>query len=193
MEHENYYKFIGKIALEFRLSLDNICKITGKENTEENRLSFYNTLEKINGKDLDLMDKYKYLFFYETLYEKESISKIAYTKAVNYIKRYKQANKEKDVEKIKKLMYELNKTEIDFNLTKDKFGKEILTLEDIEVISKYRIKNLISRERLCEDYGYSRSTLEKREFQLKDDVISAKLKILGEFLSTPGKKMRKNR
>lgn len=190
MEHKNYYNFIGKIALEFRLSLNNLCKLTGKQDTEQNRMDIYNILVQASDKDEDLIKKYNYLFFYEALNEPQNISKISFEKAANYVKRYKQAKKEDNKEKIKELMRELNKTELDFNSTKDKIGRQNLSDEDVEIISKFRIKNVVSRIGLCEAFGIHRTSLEEREKKLKDEVLKKKLNILGEYLTYNVRKKR---
>lgn len=190
MEHKNYYNFIGKIALEFRLSLNNICKLSGKEDTEENRMNIYNILVQASDKNDGLIKKYNYLFFYEALNEPQNISKISFEKAVNFVKRYKQAKKEANTGKIRELFRELNKTELDFNITKDKIGRENLSDEDIEIISRYRIKNMVPRMSFCEAFGIHRTSLEEREKKIKDPVLIKKLNILGELLAYNGRKKR---
>ena len=190
MEHKNYYNFIGKIALEFRLSLSNICKLSGKEDIEKNRMEIYDILVEASEKNHDLIGKYNYLFFNESLNESENISKISFEKAVNYIKRYKQAKKENNVDKIKELIRELNKTELDFNSIKEKIGATRLSDEDIEIISRYRIKNMVSRMSFCQAFGIHRTSLEEREKKIKDPVLIKKLNTLGELFAYNGRKKR---
>ena len=66
------------MALEFRLSLDNLCKLLGKEVTEQNKMDIYKAISLIFDNDPDYIEKFKYLFFYETFNEPQTSAKIAY-------------------------------------------------------------------------------------------------------------------
>lgn len=181
MENTSLYKFIGKVALEFRLSLENICIILGKERDEKTQMEVYEILKEIAKGNQDLLIKYNYLFFYETVNESNNMSKIAYIKAVNYIKRYNKVVKDNDQEGIRKILEELNKTEEEFSKIRSKFNNTILNEEDLIIISKYRMKHVLSREKFCTCFSVSRSSLEKKEKQMSDTLIKEKLKLLSEY------------
>ncbi|MBR6689938.1 MAG: hypothetical protein IKL65_01235 [Bacilli bacterium] len=194
MINKNLYMFIGKLALEFRLSLDNICKMLGKENTDDNKMEIYNILKELSDNDDILIRKYNYLFFYETLRESENISKISYEKATNYVKRFNKARKDDNKELAKQLLKELDRTELDLISIRKKFGKENLTEEDINIICRYRIKNVLSRLKFCEHFGINRSTLENREKGLTDTVLIQKLNSIAEYyLDLENSKLRRRK
>jgi len=194
MKNKNLWIFIGKIALEFRLSLDNICKILGKENTDDEKMKIYECLKSTTEGKENLLMKYKYLFFYETLREPENVSKIAYERAANYLKRYNHAKQEEEHDLVKQILTELDKTELDFISIKGKFGKENLTDEDINIICRYRIKNVLSRLKFCEHFGINRSTLENREKGLTDTILIKKLNSISEYyLDLENSKLRKRK
>lgn len=182
-KERNFYKLIGKIALEFRLSLNNLCRLTGKESTEENRLNFYEKIkEYLIGKNNILDYQYRYLFFNETVNEPSSISVNSYKMALDYWKRYKKAKESKNKEEFVNVINELNKTEIEFqNLIKSDVNR-ILTEEEIIIISKYRIKKVLSKKIFCEEYRLiHRTNLSKREKMLESDDLKYKINNLNEF------------
>jgi len=182
MENKELYNYVGKIALEFRLSLDNVCKIMGKEPTEENKMEIYKNIEEVSRRDYDLIKEYKYLFFYETFNESDNVAMIAYVKAANFIGRYNRAKKEGNEELATKTLLELSRTDNEFNQIKSKIGKQALTEKDVEIITRYRIKHAISRIAFCEQYGISRTSFEKRDRNISNSLLKKKLDILSEFL-----------
>lgn len=173
------YAFLGQMALEFRISLKNLCKFLGKENTETEKIQIYtNIMSTIN--DRDLKEKYHYLFFEETHNEPENISRISYAKMINFFKRYVKAElKEKS-----KILKELRKTEDDLNSIKHKLGNQTLTEEEINIVSRYRIKHVISRVTFSKLFDVSRSSLRDAEKKSNNSYINAKLDILREFYSS---------
>jgi len=186
MENKNTYIFISRIALEFRLSLKNACLILGKDTDEKNRMEVYSNIENAIGTDLETLDKLKYLFFYETLTESENVSKISFTRAVNYIKRYNNAKKSGDKEQIREVMKELKKTEKDFQSIILKIKDKYIGEDEATVIGKYRLKHAISRMRFCEMFDIARSTLEKKEKLISDEILKQKLVLLGEYYDSLG-------
>ena len=189
MENKNLYKFIGKIALEFRVSLDNICKMLGKEVTDDNKMNIYNLIIASSNVDVDLKERFNYLFFYETMNEPESISKVTYTRAVNYVKRYQKAQKDGND---KEVLKELNKTENDLLEIQNNIGKSQLTEKQVEIIEKYRIKYVMSMLAFCQNFGIPRSTLDSRQKNINDVVLRTKLDCLADFhLQKSQDKLRK--
>lgn len=185
------YNFLGQIALEFRLSLDNICKILGKEPTEENKMEIYNNIEISANKDIGKINKYKYLLFYETFNEPTRIASVALSKTINYLKRYQKAVSENNKEKLIELENELYKTEDQFKQISGKISVDRLSDEDIEKIARYRLKNVISRKTFCEDYSIGRSSLSERENKISSNYLKHKLEILSEYHYSITKNIRK--
>ncbi len=178
------YLFVGKMALEFRLSLNNVCKLLGWEQTEENGIKFYTIIEKLIGSNSELLAKYKYLFFVETCSESEKASRIEYMTALNFLNRYKKATKDNDMVLIEKLNSELERTEINFKNTLLKLKESKLDNEDIVAISKYRVKNAIAREPLCQIYGIGIRALINGEKNLQSNILKEKIETLSTYLSS---------
>ena len=61
MNSNNMYNFIAKMALEFRLSLHNVCRLLGKEPTDANKMEIYHKIIELNW-ELDAKNAYSYLF-----------------------------------------------------------------------------------------------------------------------------------
>lgn len=173
------YAFLGKVALEFRVSLDNLCKFLGKENTEEEKMQIYtNIIGTIS--DRDIKEKFHYMFFEETYNEPENISQISYAKMINFFKRYVKA----ELEEKSKILKELRKTEDDLDSIKHKLGNQTLTEEEINIVSRYRIKHVISRITFSKLFDVSNSSLRDAEKKSNNSYINAKLDILREFYSS---------
>ena len=190
MENVNTYKFVGKIALEFRLSLKNVCKLLGKEPNEKNKMNIYQIIKELN---ITTYEELNYLFFYETVNEPENISKITYSRAVNYVKRYNKAKKDGNKEEVIKILGELVKTEKDFEeVRKREYGKEY-TKEEIDIISRYRIKHVMSRERCCNWFGFGESTIGVKEKQTDDNVLKIKIETLNERFKDIENQRRRNK
>lgn len=175
------YKLLGKMSLEFRLSLDNLCKLLGQEPNDLLKTEIYEKIVATAGNDVNLKERYRYLFGYETIKEPKKHSKVAYAIAYNYIARYKKANELQDKDKITALNDELNKTEIEFNKVKSKFHNSRLSLEDVAIIAKYRIKFLISRDKLCQTYELSDDTIRRKEKEIESSILKSKLELLSEY------------
>ena len=173
---------IAKMALEFRLSLDNICKLLGKEPSDTLKMEIFNNVIATTD-DFYMQEKFKYLFFYETTNEKESISRVAYERALNFLKRYNKALKEGTKEDIGKILSELSKTDKEFTQIKLKADKTNLTDEEIEIVTRYRIKYSMPRRNFADFYGFSSRSLESRDKNIKDESLRKKVEILGEYFS----------
>ena len=181
MKNENLYKLIFKIALTYRLSLENICILLGKEINEENKLEIYNMCMYLFGKQLDLKEAYEYLFNYETVKEPEKISKRSLNLASLFISQYKIALKSEDKEKLKRVYSML--TDIDNKILKLK-NREIdslLTVEEALIISKYRLKYAIARKKISESLDVNLGTLFEREQKVDDEILSYKLNLLSQY------------
>lgn len=189
------YVLVANIALEFRVSLNNLCKLIGKEDNEQNRLYIYQKIvEYVIKKDSDLTSQYNYLFFHETLNEPKNISNNSYNKVIEYLKRRKKAIKSGNREELIKISRELKKTEIDFAILLKKNKSESLSDEDINTIAKYRIKRCLTQKKFYINYNLiSRSNLSKREKMIESEDLKYKINILNEYFYDIGKKQIRHR
>lgn len=175
------YSLLGAIALEFRLSLDNICKIFERPATEKFKMYFYENIKQTAIYNSQLLDEYNYLFFHETSKESSKAAFVSYTAAKNYIERYKKAKKEENTEKLDEIRNELYKTDRDFRDLKYRIHDKDLTLEDVAIISRYRIRHVISRETIARDYEISDRTLKNGEIKLSSNILKEKLNALSDY------------
>lgn len=183
MKNKKLYNLIGKMALEFRLSLDNICKIMNKPVTDETKTEIYENIKNYMDDYYQLQDMFEYLFFYETVNESSKASLIAYNKARNYLLRYNEAIKEDNKEKVIEIRKELTKTDRDFKELRNRGHEEKYTIDDIAIISKYRLKYAIPRETFCLNFPkviFLRN-LEAREEKLESEILKNKIKLLADY------------
>ncbi|MBQ9072145.1 MAG: hypothetical protein IJY25_03200 [Bacilli bacterium] len=193
MEDNVSYKFIGKMALEFRLSLYNICKLFGRPTTEEFKMYFYENIRQTTVNDVALEERYKYLFFYETINESSKASLVSYTAAKNFIERYGKARKEGNEEKLRKIKEELYKTDNDMKELERRIYDQKLTPEDIAIISRYRVKYVVSRTAFGEAYNISDRTIETAEKRLSSNILKDKIHMLSDYYSNlRNQRMRKH-
>lgn len=206
-EEINRYNFLYILALRYRLSLKNICKIN----------------KMISGVNLAPDDIYKkiclsvygdesdnnyekttffYLAYRETLNEKISWQQYAFSKAVDYIKKYRifprkynfimsdieLIEKNGDSPSLKKLKDELEaslelfKEDYNYDKLKELMRKGLrLKPSDIVIISKYRLKYAISQEKICEELEYYTSSLRRREPIIEDTNLKERLNMLNEY------------
>ena len=181
MNDLNKYAFLGKVALAYRLSLFNLCRLMGLEPTEENQVLVYNSIIEAYVKDLDLVREYKYLFNYETLNEKDNASYLSMTKAALFIKKYNNAQKENDEATLKALIKSLNKTDSDFNALLKKEKSRPFSEEEMIIISKYRLKHALSKTTISSLMEIKRDRISFGESKIKNSIIKDKLNILQEY------------
>lgn len=183
------YGIIAGMALEYRLSLANLCKILGKQPTEAEQLNIYEKIKKVVNRYT--LEKCDYLFFHETANESSRAALVAYTVGSNFIRRYTKAIKDGDEEKVNELKNELHKTDNDFKELKTRLHDDNLTLEDIQIISKYRIRHIYSRESFARDHELSDRTLSRLEKKLESNILKEKIEKLSDFVDMRYRKRRK--
>ena len=189
---ENKYSFIAKIALEYRLSLGNICKLFNMEPNDENKIKVYNLImSTIINHDLRLA--YDFLFNYETINEDEKSSALAFSKTLIFLKRYSKAQKSGDKEQLKLIMKELSKTDIDFEVVKKKDSHIKMEEKDILAISKFRLKYCISKTRMAESLDIGREIIHRGEEKINDNRLKQKLNLLSHFYDDLYAKKKKSR
>lgn len=182
MENSRKLKFFSKIALEYRLSLKNLCKLMGLEPTEENKKIIYDGIISIYSLEEPYMvEKYNYLFNYETVVERDEVSSKSYRSALIFLTRYVNAKKRNNDQAVKDVLKDLTETDRNFKELIKKELKRNLTVDDTIVISKYRIKYCYSRNYISNTLGINRNYLASTEGKIKDDNLKQKLKLLSEY------------
>lgn len=184
MENKRLYSLIGQLALNYRLSLSNVCRLLGKNTDDKTRMEVYETILSIT-EDRDARDAYDFLFNYETVNESQKNSSLAFTKAAMFLKKYINAQKTNNKEEINALNGELVKIEKDFNqLFFDyKNVKETKTpsSEEITIISRYRLKHRISQMQMSKNLGISREVVSNAEKKITDPLLMEKLQLLSDY------------
>jgi len=176
---EKKIKFLTKVALEYRLSLKNICKFIGIELTSQNEKTI---LDEFLGYQLNQDDGgiFNYLL-YETDSELEKDENISYQAASLFFSKLKRANLSESKEKINEVLKELNKIDRNFETVKKNFSKKELSKDDIMAISKYRIKYGLSRREMANILGCYDSVLLRKEKLIDSEYIKRKLEKLNNY------------
>jgi len=169
------------IAFTFRLSLKELCKLLGRSETEEEQINLYNEIKEKYKENFSIRSAYKYLFNYESKNQSEKDAKKAYALGLFFLENYMIAKKEGNKVKINKMLNELNKIDNQFNELKKRKKGEPLTLEEILIISKYRLKYAIPREAACEYLDLTSSSVRHAEEKITDESLNKKLKNLSEY------------
>ena len=205
-EEKAKYKFIGAMALKYRLSLNSIKSIFGIKLTP---LEIY---EKIIEYDAysdadDKMLKYRFLFSCDTVNESFGTATKSRVNTLKYIKQYgtilprglKYIEKDIDAAKtsgdlalLEKLNNELSaykelySEEIAYQEFKNKFKHDdtILLSQGISVISAYRIKHAITQVAIVDDLDTDRKTLYSAEKKIENKALKNKIEKLNDFVST---------
>jgi len=172
-------KFYGQIALEYRLSLDNLCRFLRMDINDENKKQIYDAI--IRSFPYIYLDIFKYLFNYETILEPSFISKKSYKDSAKFIKDYIDAGKKENSIALKnQILKNLSQTDLQY---KELRLNDELSLKDVEIISRYRVKYAISRIEIAEALNISREELRRKENLLQDEILKYKLNELNVFLS----------
>ena len=177
---KNMYTWLLKIALEYRLSLQNICIILGLDATEENQKKVYSIFEELFGSNNDLKVLYDFLFKVETKNELEETSLMALNSGYLLFYQYQIASRNRDTAKINNLKNELDSLDNRINKLKNRDSSVKLTDNDYLNILRYRVKYSMSRAELCGMLNISSSDLIRFEAQLEDEELINKLDILNK-------------
>lgn len=178
---KNLYNLIFKVALNYRLSLKNICMLLGKEPTEENKQEIYDIFELLYGDNLNLRSYYVFLFDYETRSEPEFISNSALNLATLFFIKYKTASKSGDIETTKKLREQLDSLDKKIKLLRFRDKEKQLTDDDYITIITYRIKYSLSKDNICSYLDINRDTLRVHENKLENSKLKYKIDILNDY------------
>ena len=180
MNNRNMYDFVAKIALEYRLSLSNVCKLLGKEPNDKNKLEVYEIITSPIAAD-DLKLAYDYLFNYETVNEDEKSSSLALSKALIFLKRYTKAQKSGNTEEARLILKELTKTEEAYAKVRNKKDFTNMTEEEIVAVARYRLKYCISKVRMTNILDVGKGFITRNEEKITDYRLQEKLQLLNNF------------
>ena len=180
MKNDNFYKLLGGIALEYRLSLDNLCRILGKPINEENKKAIYNSIiSSING-DHVYVGLYKYLFNYETINEDEITAVESYKQASKFLGKYSYAKSKGSNEDVLNVLMDLRKTEENFKKIEQKDFSDLQLIDEIEIISKYRIKFTVPRMVMAKALNVTENKIRRSESKL-NPILKSKVELLSEY------------
>lgn len=176
-------KFIANLALEFRLSLKNICKYFNVEASEGNQLLFYDEIIK-SLKDAKTIQKFKYLV-YETTFESEKQAEKAYNLSKIFYLKYLKVKKqnicgEATMEDLKKCLSDLRSTDIKFKKMIEDGMISLMSEEVAVIIAKYRIKHVISKEDFSKKYNIKYDSITKLESKITNPSLKNKVSLLNE-------------
>lgn len=178
---KEFYSFIGKLALEYRVSLKNICKLLDMEATAGNQKEIYDLIFSTLDYDTKSRNVYQYLFYYETMFEPEQASNLAYKNAARFLRDYSFAKRVGNSEMQKEVLDRLTKTDRDFKKIGNKEFDKPLTEEETTIISKYRIKYCIPKSNIQSALGIDKDRLRANEKKLTDEILKLKLEELSNF------------
>lgn len=181
MKSKNMWGFWLRVALTFRLSLKNLCKFLGREETEEEALKLYNEFDSAFGENYSLKRAYDYLFNYETVNEPQKISDRSFKLASMFLLNYKMACQKKDKEDIKRIDAELDKLDTKYKKLKKVTYSSSVSEDEALIVSKYRVKYALSRESVCDELGFSYHSMRLREEKLKDEYWKFKVNSLSQY------------
>jgi len=188
-DNEKKLRFVWKVALEYRLSLTNICKLWNIDATEENLKTMYEALLKTCN-DQDEQTAFKWLIT-ETTGESEKDSKVMYLTATTMLAHCNIAIKSEDKKQIDEAFGRLFKTDYAFKTLEKELKFRNISEKDIAVISKYRIKYALSKSQIASEMGINRDTiarnerkyiLENEKFQKENERLCKKLEQLNDMI-----------
>lgn len=181
MEKEKL-KLVSALALEYRLSLKNICKILGLGETEKDQNNLKEELLSIT-EDCDDKNAINFLI-YETSNEPSNASKSAYNLASLVWSNIAIALKSKDSKKIKsasKYLYDIDKK---FAKLLEKENWLSLTKEEFLIIAKYRVKYAMKIDDISSILKISRNTIINNEKLITNEKWKKRIEDLSTFNSS---------
>ena len=174
---------IKAMALEFRLSSKNLCRLLGyKYNTKNEELVVKKILDSSKNEEERLRLIY---LFYETNCENDRESLVAYDACKLFLLKVQKANITQDTKLQEKTARLLYSTEFDFQRVKEKIENDELlrgvSQDDALILAKYRIKYCLSKMEMAKICGLNRDTISKYESRLESKRIKNKLENLKHF------------
>lgn len=170
-----HYKFIFKIAIKYRLSIESVARLAKrslsikkdteeyKEALESEKKKVYNVIRNYVCTDDLRRNAMQYLFLFETPTESREAQEEKYNKAQKFYDDYMIARLTKRYDDSDKMLDELNSEEIAFKNLDRARVREQLTTEDALVITNYRLKYAISRDAISKALEISHKSLSSKE------------------------------
>lgn len=153
--------FVKKVALEYRLSMKNICRLLKVEPTDENIKLLYDEMMKLSPKQED-QRAFNWLVV-STTNENEKDSNTLYHVALAYLGQVTIATQSGDEKQIEEAYNRLFKIDTDFRNLVTTFNPRSIKQEDMLIIAKYRIKYALSKAEVAKMIGINRDTVSKNE------------------------------
>lgn len=157
---------ITQLILEYRVSLEDISKTFNKDKNE-----LYNNLMKYNNESVQ--KALKYVLDYENGIVSKEEKEYSRKQVRLFLMKFSFA-KDKD-EKVK-IINSLNHDKEVMSLRTKKRSE--LTNDDLEKISRYRLKYAMSRKRIEEYFAVTEDSLRAYEKTIQDTMLKQKLEIL---------------
>ena len=180
---------IKNVALEYRLSLKNICRFMSVEPTLENQRMIFKELCSVTY-DPDYEVKLSFLVN-ETDGESEKDSNLAYNLANFFLQRYFVALKSGKKDLIEKSYNDLFQIDYRFKTLISEGISPNMTYEQFVIISKYRIKHVLSKTAIEEIYGIAVERLRRHEKRISDERLKEKIDYLNDYCYSVGFRRRK--
>lgn len=171
-------EFFSRLALEYRISLDSISKISGIDKEE---------IKKYCIKSIDYY-AYKFLFDLDVVNVDDTKQCMKLKALLKHFNDINNGNY-KEEEKNKNLNYLLNKTDIEVNkLLDDKDRTKKLSVEDYKKISRYRIKYAYSLNNVSDYLHIERRRLSHMENKYDGDIRASLDRLEDYVMNIRGRK-----
>ena len=170
-----------KVALKFRLSLINVCKIDGIDNpTEKDALQMWRRIEiYFMNKPFYALNPYRYLFNYEALNRPNKFEFSSFFGAKHFLKCL---NEETNPVEKSRLQEELVKEETDFkNFIKYYYPGKKVSFGDINIIEKYRTKYAINQQDIADMLHIDKHQLQIWESQITNENLLYRINQLNSY------------
>ena len=176
MDNNNYndkkMKFIKNVALEYRLSLFNICKLLKIEPTKENKKIVYDRMisicDKVNAEQRAINS-----LISETATENEKEANKSLLVALYYLGQVTIATNSGDAKQINEANIRLFRTDYDFKDLASRINPRNITVEDMKIIARYRIKYALTKTHVASMIRLDKETISHNEKKLllEDQVV----------------------
>lgn len=166
-----------QLALSYRLSLKAMSELMGK-----NEIDTYNYLMQASERSRALL----FLFSYECNREEEELRKHKKRAGQLFLLKYASMKQHGKKEFQQFLKSELLAVDEAYRLVKQKIltqGKEFLTMEDYQTITRYRLKYLISCRAISKELGFDENYLVYQEKQYESEELKRKLTMANDYLA----------
>lgn len=179
-------KFYVQLALTYRLSLKSMSRLIKK-----GEIDTYNLLIS----DETTRDAIIYLFDYEAKLEPEEVEERKFLQAEEFYRAYLQAHMNEDKEQKKILVNQLVEVDHQFSPIKMRLSKmnhDDPTAEDLDVISRYRLKYAYSGKAICRAINIWDDMLRRYEKKL-DGELGQRVEKMNQYFNINEQDRRSNK